>query len=244
MIDVRQNGIGDIVVACWIVHSAAAVAERVRLNPRNHRTVATVLGVPDDCLTRDEAADWSQTLGIGHQFEYQQVDIAPMSRFDAWSYSLGLPGLRPVRPPYRETPEDAAWAEEQWHKVERVESDPGALKVPFFHNNDDYDEVIFYHAGNFFSRDNIHPGMVTLHPAGFTHGPHPKALKNMLTQSKPATDEVAVMIDARDALEIKGSKIVARRLGTAFVHAAGPKCLPDNTGSQPQECVLLVVIVI
>jgi homogentisate 1,2-dioxygenase len=44
--------------------------------------------------------------------------------------------------------------------------------------------------------------MVTLHPAGFTHGPHPKALKNMLTQSKPATDEVAVMIDARDALEI------------------------------------------
>lgn len=82
------------------------------------------------------------------------------------------------------------------------ESDPGALKVPFFHNNDDYDEVIFYHAGNFFSRDNIHPGMVTLHPAGFTHGPHPKALKNMLTQSKPATDEVAVMIDARDALDI------------------------------------------
>jgi homogentisate 1,2-dioxygenase len=82
------------------------------------------------------------------------------------------------------------------------ESDAGALKVPFFHNNDDYDEMLFYHAGNFFSRDNIHPGMITLHPAGFTHGPHPKALKNMLKQSKPATDEIAVMVDARDALEI------------------------------------------
>ncbi|MFL6547688.1 MAG: homogentisate 1,2-dioxygenase [Povalibacter sp.] len=82
------------------------------------------------------------------------------------------------------------------------ETDPGALKVPFFHNNDDYDEVIFYHAGNFFSRDNIHPGMMTLHPCGFTHGPHPKALQNMLVQPKPATDEYAVMIDARDALEI------------------------------------------
>jgi homogentisate 1,2-dioxygenase len=82
------------------------------------------------------------------------------------------------------------------------ETDPGAMKVPFFHNNDDYDEVLFYHAGNFFSRDNIHPGMITLHPAGFTHGPHPKALKNVLTQSKPATDEYAVMIDTRDALEI------------------------------------------
>jgi homogentisate 1,2-dioxygenase len=44
--------------------------------------------------------------------------------------------------------------------------------------------------------------MITLHPAGFTHGPHPKALKNVLTQSKPATDEYAVMIGARDALEI------------------------------------------
>jgi homogentisate 1,2-dioxygenase len=82
------------------------------------------------------------------------------------------------------------------------ESDPGAIKVPFFHNNDDYDELIFYHAGNFFSRDNIHPGMVTLHPCGFTHGPHPKALANVLQQPKSATDEVAVMIDARDPLDI------------------------------------------
>jgi homogentisate 1,2-dioxygenase len=82
------------------------------------------------------------------------------------------------------------------------ESDPGALKVPFFHNNDDYDEVLFYHAGEFFSRDNIHPGMITLHPCGFTHGPHPKALKNMLEQPAPGTNEVAVMLDTRDALEV------------------------------------------
>ena len=77
--------------------------------------------------------------------------------------------------------------------------------MPFFHNNDDYDEVIFYHAGDFFSRDNIHPGMVTYHPAGFTHGPHPKALERMLVQSKAATDEVAVMIDCRDPLEISAA---------------------------------------
>jgi len=82
------------------------------------------------------------------------------------------------------------------------ETDPGALKVPFFHNNDDYDEVLFYHAGDFFSRDNIDAGMMTFHPSGFTHGPHPKALKNMLEQKKPATDEYAVMIDTRDPLNI------------------------------------------
>ena len=82
------------------------------------------------------------------------------------------------------------------------ESDPDALKVPFYHSNNDYDEVIFYHKGNFFSRDNIHPGMVTLHPAGFAHGPHPGAMKNAFTPKSGETDEVAVMIDTRDAVDI------------------------------------------
>ncbi|MDX2238044.1 MAG: homogentisate 1,2-dioxygenase [Hyphomonadaceae bacterium] len=82
------------------------------------------------------------------------------------------------------------------------ETDPGALKVPFFHNNDDYDEVLFYHAGDFFSRDDIKAGMMTLHPSGFTHGPHPKALAKMLKQDKPATNEYAVMIDTRDPLDV------------------------------------------
>jgi homogentisate 1,2-dioxygenase len=83
-----------------------------------------------------------------------------------------------------------------------IETDPGALKVPFFHNNDDFDEVIFYHQGNFFSRDNIHPGMVTLHPCGFPHGPHPKAFAAGAKAARKETDEVAVMIDTRDALDV------------------------------------------
>jgi homogentisate 1,2-dioxygenase len=82
-----------------------------------------------------------------------------------------------------------------------IESDPGALKVPFYHSNDDYDEVIFYHRGEFFSRDNIHPGMVTWHPNGFTHGPHPKAFAAGAKAAKTMTDEVAVMVDARDPLD-------------------------------------------
>lgn len=83
-----------------------------------------------------------------------------------------------------------------------IESDPGALKVPFYHNNDDYDEVLFYHEGDFFSRDNIEKGMVTFHPAGFTHGPHPKAFAAGMAHKKTFTDEVAVMLDTRDALEM------------------------------------------
>ena len=83
-----------------------------------------------------------------------------------------------------------------------IESDPGALKVPFYHNNDDYDEFIFYHRGQFFSRDNIHPGMTTLHPCGFTHGPHPGAFATATQFSRKETDEVAVMVDTRDSLEV------------------------------------------
>ncbi|WP_330960288.1 homogentisate 1,2-dioxygenase [Photobacterium sp. 53610] len=83
-----------------------------------------------------------------------------------------------------------------------IESDPGALKVPFYHNNDDYDEVLFYHRGNFFSRDNIEAGMITHHPCGFSHGPHPKALAASMSQPKKETDEVAVMIDTRYPLEV------------------------------------------
>jgi homogentisate 1,2-dioxygenase len=91
-----------------------------------------------------------------------------------------------------------------------AEMDPGALKVPFYHSNNDFDEIIFYHMGKFFSRDNIHPGMVSLHPMGFAHGPHPKAFKLAAEADKARQpndppkmlDEVAVMIDTRDAVEI------------------------------------------
>jgi homogentisate 1,2-dioxygenase len=82
-----------------------------------------------------------------------------------------------------------------------LESDPGALKLPFFHSNNDYDEVLFYHRGTFTSRDDIKPGMLSLHPGGFPHGPHPKALAAALRGERAHTDEVAVMIDARDALD-------------------------------------------
>lgn len=91
--------------------------------------------------------------------------------------------------------------EETKHKV---------LKVPFYHANIDYDEVLFYHKGDFFSRDNIEKGSITFHPQGIHHGPHPKAFEK--ANDKTYTDEYAVMIDTRypllpteefDRLEIK-----------------------------------------
>ncbi len=86
-----------------------------------------------------------------------------------------------------------------------IETDEGALKVPFYHSNNDFDEIIFYHAGEFFSRDNIHPGMLSVHPCGFPHGPHPKAYELSKTAPKTETEEVAVMIDTRDAVTVADS---------------------------------------
>jgi homogentisate 1,2-dioxygenase len=74
------------------------------------------------------------------------------------------------------------------------EEDEDAMRVPFFHRNIDYDEVIFYSDGEFFSRDGIGAGMVTWHPTGIHHGPHPKAIP--LSRKKDRTNEVAVMVDA------------------------------------------------
>ncbi len=76
--------------------------------------------------------------------------------------------------------------------------DPAALKVPFYHANIDYDEVLFYHAGEFFSRTGIAPGMLTFHPQGIHHGPQPGASERAAKATR--TEEVAVMIDTRAPL--------------------------------------------
>jgi homogentisate 1,2-dioxygenase len=78
--------------------------------------------------------------------------------------------------------------------------DPRAMKVPFYHSNIDYDEVLFYHQGAFFSRDGIAPGMLTFHPQGIHHGPQDGA--SARTAAAQRTDEIAVMVDTRRPLAV------------------------------------------
>lgn len=75
-----------------------------------------------------------------------------------------------------------------------------AVKVPFFHSNIDFDEVIFYHSGDFFSRSGITEAMITFHPQGIHHGPHKAAMERSKNAQK--TDEIAVMIDTKNPLHI------------------------------------------
>jgi len=76
--------------------------------------------------------------------------------------------------------------------------DPEAMKVPFFHSNIDFDEVLFYHRGEFFSRPGIAPGMLTFHPQGIHHGPQKHAAERARQATR--TEEVAVMLDTRRPL--------------------------------------------
>jgi homogentisate 1,2-dioxygenase len=82
-----------------------------------------------------------------------------------------------------------------------LESDPEALRVPFYHRNTDYDEVLFYHEGEFFSRAGIQPGMLTLHPQGVHHGPQPLAVS--AAKGKTYTNEVAVMVESKTPFMVK-----------------------------------------
>lgn len=61
-----------------------------------------------------------------------------------------------------------------------VETGERSLPVPFDHINIDRDEVIFYSKGVFFSKDSSAAGSLTFHPRGFSHGPHPTALKRTM----------------------------------------------------------------
>lgn len=80
-----------------------------------------------------------------------------------------------------------------------LEDEAEAMKVPFYHRNIDFDEVLFYHDGQFFSREGIGRGALTWHPQGIHHGPHPNAAKN--AADKKTTEEVAVMIDTYHPLK-------------------------------------------
>ena len=80
------------------------------------------------------------------------------------------------------------------------EADPEAQRLPYYHRNIDYDELLFYHAGEFMSRHGIGPGAFTLHPQGIHHGPHPKALGS--ARARAATNEVAVLVETTRPLRL------------------------------------------
>lgn len=70
---------------------------------------------------------------------------------------------------------------------------PDAIPAPYQHSNVDSDEILYYVDGDFMSRKHVERGMITLHPKGIPHGPHPGTIEKSIGQKE--TRELAVMID-------------------------------------------------
>jgi homogentisate 1,2-dioxygenase len=90
---------------------------------------------------------------------------------------------------------------------------PLAVPAPYNHSNIDSDEVIYYVDGDFMSRKHVTRGMITLHPAGIPHGPHPGAVEKSIGDRE--TKELAVMVDTfrplmltQQALDIENDNYV------------------------------------
>lgn len=77
---------------------------------------------------------------------------------------------------------------------------PDAIPAPYNHSNIDSDEVLYYVDGDFMSRKHVTRGMITLHPAGIPHGPHPGAVEKSI--GKKETHELAVMVDTFHPLKM------------------------------------------
>jgi homogentisate 1,2-dioxygenase len=77
---------------------------------------------------------------------------------------------------------------------------PQSIPAPYNHSNIDSDELIYYVDGDFMSRKNVTRGMITLHPGGIPHGPHPGAVEKSIGARE--TKELAVMVDTFHPLQL------------------------------------------
>ena len=82
---------------------------------------------------------------------------------------------------------------------------PESIPAPYNHSNIDSDEVLYYVAGDFMSRNHVDQGFISLHPAGIPHGPHPGAAERSI--GKKQTDELAVMVDTFAPLKLTKAAI-------------------------------------
>ncbi len=100
---------------------------------------------------------------------------------------------------------------------------PQAIPAPYNHSNIDSDEVLYYVDGDFMSRKHVEKGMLTLHPGGIPHGPHPGTVEKSIGAKE--THELAVMIDTFQPLQLTEA---ARRIEDQTYYKSW---LPDNAST-------------
>ncbi|MBI3681221.1 MAG: homogentisate 1,2-dioxygenase [Acidobacteria bacterium] len=170
----------------------------------------SVILTPEPAPLLDDHREWEVRIRCDGEFSSVWYPFNPLDvvgwKGDLTAWKLRMRDIRPVMshrahlPPSAHTTFVTPGAVVCSFLPRPLEQDPEAQRVPFFHRNTDYDEFIFYHDGDFFSRDNIRAGMATLHPRGIHHGPHPKALAGQ--KAKTHTGEYAVMLDGLNPIQV------------------------------------------
>jgi len=88
---------------------------------------------------------------------------------------------------------------------------PQSIPAPYNHSNIDSDELLYYVDGEFMSRKHVSRGMLTLHPAGIPHGPHPGAVEKSIGAKE--TRELAVMVDTFHPLKLTKAAVDIENAG-------------------------------
>ena len=164
---------------------------------------------PENLKTHDEKGDYiiktkkkGQLYGIHygtHPFDVVGWDGC------CYPYIFSIHDFEPITgrvhqpPPVHQTFETAAFVVCSF--VPRLyDYHPQSIPAPYNHSNIDSDELLYYVDGDFMSRKHVTRGMITLHPAGIPHGPHPGTVEKSIGAKE--TKELAVMVDTFRPLQL------------------------------------------
>lgn len=164
---------------------------------------------PAELETHDETGDFLVKVkkeGMLHQYVYAShpFDVVGWDGYN-YPYAFSIHDFEPITgrvhqpPPVHQTFETSAFVVCSFCP-RLYDYHPEAIPAPYNHSNIDSDEVLYYVDGDFMSRNHIEKGMITLHPSGIPHGPHPGAMERSIGQKE--TKELAVMVDTFKPLKL------------------------------------------
>lgn len=157
---------------------------------------------PVDLETYDEKGDFllyikKQDMMYPYHYQNHPFDVVGWDGF-CYPYAFSIHNFEPITgrvhqpPPVHQTFQTKGFVVCSF--VPRLyDYHPLAIPAPYNHSNIDSDEVLYYVDGDFMSRKHVEKGMITLHPGGIPHGPHPGTVEKSIGQKE--TRELAVMVD-------------------------------------------------
>jgi homogentisate 1,2-dioxygenase len=164
---------------------------------------------PEHLETHDETGDFlvktkREDMIWGYHFQSHPFDLIGWDGYH-YPYAFSIHDFEPITgrvhqpPPVHQTFETPTFVVCAF--VPRLyDYHPEAIPAPYNHSNVDSDEVLYYVDGDFMSRKHVEQGMLTLHPTGIPHGPHPGAVEKSI--GKKETGELAVMVDTFKPLKL------------------------------------------